>query len=139
MSFTKVKKSQLPKIRDELIERQNHRCPICGQWFDEYPLKDIVVDHDHTTGVIRGALCRNCNRAEGKIRTWCIQAKRTLTTLQWLVSLTKYLWTHREPQTEWLHPTFMTAEEKRLEKNKKQRLYYARKQAAKNVAKGVNA
>lgn len=34
------------------------RCSRCGE------LKPIA-DHDHDTGVIRGLLCHNCNRALG--------------------------------------------------------------------------
>ncbi len=48
---------------DRLLEEQGGVCAICkgpsvgrrGQWFD--------VDHDHSTGEVRGLLCTNCNRA----------------------------------------------------------------------------
>lgn len=35
-------------------------CAICG-----HPDSDLVCDHDHDTGWIRGYLCRGCNIAEG--------------------------------------------------------------------------
>ena len=132
-----LKVKDLKTIKTKLIALQSNRCPICGQWFEEYPEKDIVIDHDHTTGVIRGAICRHCNRAEGKIRTWCVCAKRQLTALQWLVALTKYLWFHREPQTEWLHPTYKSPEEKQQIKREKARVYYARKKAVANLRAGT--
>ena len=40
---------------------QNNRCAICKD------VKQLCVDHEHTTGRIRGLLCRNCNTAVGMI------------------------------------------------------------------------
>jgi len=48
----------------EMFSAQKGECPIC-----ESPLisdtKRPVVDHNHTTGDIRGILCDGCNRAIG--------------------------------------------------------------------------
>jgi len=38
---------------------QNGRCAVCGE------VDDLVTDHDHSTGLIRGFLCQDCNQAEG--------------------------------------------------------------------------
>jgi hypothetical protein len=44
-----------------LIRRfQGGRCAVCG----ERPLCILVKDHDHRTGLVRGWLCRSCNRQE---------------------------------------------------------------------------
>lgn len=43
----------------DLWEWQDNRCGICGY------LYDLVLDHDHDTGLLRGYLCRSCNRREG--------------------------------------------------------------------------
>ncbi len=43
-----------------LLEKQNHKCAICG--VDNCPSgKSFAVDHDHKTDKIRGLLCKNCN------------------------------------------------------------------------------
>jgi hypothetical protein len=43
----------------KLIGLQNKKCAICNQE------KSLVVDHSHTTGVVRGLLCNHCNLALG--------------------------------------------------------------------------
>lgn len=44
---------------DVLARWQNGRCAICGR------ASDLVCDHDHSTGLVRGWLCRSCNTTEG--------------------------------------------------------------------------
>lgn len=46
---------------------QGGGCAICGKTrFDDVREHDLAVDHDHSTGVVRGLLCRDCNVALGK-------------------------------------------------------------------------
>lgn len=42
---------------DELLENQDGGCAIC----EVKPDGTLFVDHDHTTGAVRGLLCSNCN------------------------------------------------------------------------------
>lgn len=44
-----------------LFEKQDGCCAICN----ERKEKRLSVDHNHTTGSIRGLLCNNCNRGLG--------------------------------------------------------------------------
>lgn len=57
---------------NQMLEKQDHRCSICdGEGFlmdrARHKVK-LVVDHDHTTGQVRGLLCHNCNRALGLLQ-----------------------------------------------------------------------
>lgn len=49
---------------EELLSSQNNKCAICDSVFIKVP----HVDHDHTTGVVRGLLCGLCNRGIGSLR-----------------------------------------------------------------------
>lgn len=40
---------------ERMLEWQRGCCAICGEE------KELVVDHDHVTGEVRGLLCRGCN------------------------------------------------------------------------------
>ena len=46
---------------DLMLKAQDNRCKICRKEFDG----KIDVDHDHTTQVVRGLLCCDCNRGLG--------------------------------------------------------------------------
>lgn len=47
---------------DELRALADYRCEICSK---EEVDKNLCVDHCHSTGVIRGYLCKQCNSAIG--------------------------------------------------------------------------
>lgn len=52
---------------DEMVERQGGCCAICrkppsGRW------GQLVVDHSHSTGQVRGLLCNQCNSALGFLK-----------------------------------------------------------------------
>lgn len=45
----------------QLLEKQNHKCAICGTQESDRKGGDLVVDHCHRSGKIRGMLCQKCN------------------------------------------------------------------------------
>ena len=56
---------------DEMLEEQNGACAICKRQETITRLGKLLplsIDHDHTTGKIRGLLCGECNRGLGKFK-----------------------------------------------------------------------
>ena len=49
---------------DNLIEKQNNKCPICTLELDKTK-SQIDVDHCHITGKVRGILHNRCNQILG--------------------------------------------------------------------------
>ena len=49
---------------DKMKKDQKGLCATCGR----KPDTTLCVDHDHTTGKVRGLLCNQCNRALGLLR-----------------------------------------------------------------------
>ncbi len=49
---------------NSFLRKQGNVCAICKQ---PENVKDraLAIDHDHKTGIIRGLLCGDCNRALG--------------------------------------------------------------------------
>lgn len=60
-----------------MLEKQKSLCAICGKTNASGKL--LSVDHSHTTGIIRGLLCTNCNSLLGfageKTRTLSLAIK----------------------------------------------------------------
>ena len=52
---------------NEMFEKQNGCCAICDKHQSE--LTQILgIDHNHTTGDVRGLLCTQCNSAIGMVK-----------------------------------------------------------------------
>lgn len=49
---------------EALKAKQGGTCALCPKT-ESNPHKNLCIDHDHTTGKIRGLLCDNHNRALG--------------------------------------------------------------------------
>ena len=52
---------------DILLEKQHNKCAICKTHVSQLSTR-LHVDHCHTTGVVRGLLCMNCNRGIGHLQ-----------------------------------------------------------------------
>lgn len=113
-------KRQSEEVKPMLMQQQGFICPACKVDLRRLKPRDVCLDHDHRTGVIRGVLCRGCNGAEGKVTNLATRFKKDLTQLQWLRNLVEYLEVHRAPQTEYIHSTHRTDKEKRALARKRQ-------------------
>ena len=54
-----------------MLDEQGGVCAICKQpemSMSYGKVKYLAIDHDHTTGEIRGLLCNNCNRCLGLLK-----------------------------------------------------------------------
>ena len=66
---------------EKLFKKQNGKCAICegkpgGRW------NTFMIDHNHSTGFIRGLLCLKCNRAIGLIKDDIQIAKKIIKYLK---------------------------------------------------------
>ena len=106
---------------------QGGKCAVCGE---PMTARDRpALDHDHTTGYVRGVLHNSCNGAEGRVKTKAHLGHKGITAEEYIIGLGKYLEKHLKPQTKLIHHTHLTAEEKRVKKNKRARVLRARKKA----------
>jgi hypothetical protein len=95
MTETKNRRKKLPRARDtqlrkkfgisliqynRLLSEQNHVCYIC-KGTDDYS-DNLAVDHCHKTNIVRGLLCRDCNRALGQFRDNVDNLQRAIEYLQ---------------------------------------------------------
>ena len=53
---------------NKLLIKQNYSCAICGTKTPTGKWKVFAVDHNHTTGKVRGLLCNECNRGIGLLK-----------------------------------------------------------------------
>lgn len=60
-----------------MVEAAGGKCEICGS--DQ---EGLCVDHDHSTGLVRGVLCRRCNRAIGQLGDTAERLRQALVYLE---------------------------------------------------------
>lgn len=52
-----------------MLEGQEWACLICSRpWKEDDPIQHWHVDHNHSTGKVRGILCTHCNLGLGHFR-----------------------------------------------------------------------
>ena len=109
----KLKYKEIPTHRSERLQQQEYRCALC----DQHIVDDAVLDHDHKTGKIRSVLHRGCNSMLGKIENNMPRNRMDIHRLeQFSKNLVKYITQQYE---DIVHPTYRTAEEKRIRRRKK--------------------
>ena len=63
----KTRYGMLEEDKLTLIREQDNKCACCGGEFDDTFKGRPVIDHCHTTGVVRTILCDRCNIALGNV------------------------------------------------------------------------
>ncbi len=119
MQTVRLTKAQIAPVKAAMLEKwQDGKCPLCKR---RITLAQACMDHNHSTGHVRGILCRNCNGIEGKIKNLVVRGRAGLTMDQYLQSIIDY-WVHHEQRpTGIFHPLHKTDEERRVARNTKAR------------------
>lgn len=124
----RLKTSQVSGVKAKLLAKQEFECAICTLVIT---VAEACLDHDHSTGFIRGALCRNCNGLEGKFKTLAIRGRRGMPHADYVQRVADYWNKHKTPVYPVLYPTHKNDDEKRVIRNKRARAARAVKKAGK--------
>lgn len=109
-----LKQTEVAALRSKLLKKQGGRCPLCGADLTGVARGGAVLDHDHSTGIVRAVLCRVCNSGEGKARNVATRYGGGLTQhVSWMKRLVAYWEKHLDPQTEYLYPVKRPVRRKR--------------------------
>ena len=115
-----LKTGDIANVRKQLCAKQKYLCPICGS---SIAGGEVHLDHCHDTGQIRAALCKVCNRNEGKVkyamRYMAIKGHAVWKNpIGWLRALADYLEYHDSNPSGLIHPTFDAATGKQKPKKR---------------------
>ncbi|AAP58703.1 35L [Xanthomonas phage Xp10] len=117
----RISAKEIAVVRQAISELQGGRCAICqGLLGDKAPL-DACLDHNHSTGAIRGVLHRGCNSVLGLVENNAKRYGVFARLIQFCAGLAGYLRIHEDNVTNLLHPSHKTAEEKRILRNTRAR------------------
>lgn len=140
----KISRSQQYSITMMLLKKQGGDCLVCKKRINVQTTgksSDYALDHDHTTGEVRGVLHRSCNSCEGKVRhavsRWGSKGSDELAIIEYLEGLAGYLRKQHEGlvTTGLMYPNHRSPEEKAEAAKLKRREKYAAEKAAASIKK----
>ena len=130
----KLPRSQLRSFTLAMLRKQGGVCAVCRNPVDTSVKGELVCDHDHTTGEIRGALHRSCNAALGKVDNaagrWGAKSMEYPKIIEFLENMLEY---YRQPGAGVVYPFHKTEDEKREARNKKARVARAKAKATQRL------
>ena len=103
VKFKQLKHSDIPKIREKLLRKQNGLCSICNN-----PPNRACLDHEHKkrlkgSGRVRGVLCSSCNVFLAKMENNCVRYGIGLQNLPSILKrVAKYI---EQEHTKYIHPS----------------------------------
>jgi hypothetical protein len=100
------------QVKLKLMEEQGNCCPLCGQQFKDPT--DAVLDHDHTSGLIRSALHDYCNKHLGFLEV----IAKTISVEEAANRSIEYLNYHRNNPSNIIHPRQTRLRNEHARKNK---------------------
>jgi hypothetical protein len=90
--------TQIKPTREQLAQQQGYRCALCNDLI----VDDAVLDHCHTSGLVRAVLHRGCNALLGKLENNLKRNKMTPDRFKsWCENLIEYINTEH---TDLVHP-----------------------------------
>ena len=92
-----ISRKDIAPLREKLLDENKGLCPLC-----EEEVIRPVLDHDHSTGNIRSAICSVCNCIIGAYENKCLRMGKKRNRLIIAENLGKYLNSLRNE----IHPTF---------------------------------
>lgn len=100
-----------------MAAEQKGICPITGQPLGD----DVVLDHCHSTGMVRAVLPRWTNAVLGRLENWSNRLGGGVDPIKFLRGVADYIEFHQQYPSGVLHPTHKTEAEKRDLRNKRAR------------------
>lgn len=104
MKKVQMKKKDIQEVKDYLLNKQGGLCLICGRNLLDLESRDICLDHNHETWMVRGVLCRQCNVLESKLwRTFVRVGARNkgIDYIDFLKGLIKF---QKKKDTKYIYP-----------------------------------
>ena len=99
-----LKRSDIPRVRQELLEQQGGKCLICQRDLTKLPSRDVCCDHNHQTWMVRATLCRQCNILESKFMRYFIRSgakNKGIDYIKFLRGLIKF---QKVKDTKYIYP-----------------------------------
>lgn len=135
-TLRKITRAQVKNVVSTLALKQGGVCPLCKQPLDIRDAGSVVLDHDHISGRIRGALHRSCNSGEGKITQaagrWIAGKVEYSRVIEVLKNLVVYL---EQPPTDQVYYTHKTVDERKAAKAAREKERRARIKAIRELKK----
>lgn len=83
----KIKYGLTEEDYNKIIKIQNNTCPIClreltHDWGNQHEATKAVIDHCHTSSIVRGILCTQCNKGIGLLKDDVDYLKRAIDYLE---------------------------------------------------------